>query len=50
MNQKPVNLSSRDITQARIDAVAEVIRGDRLGIGAKLEAFQGALVEAIASL
>jgi len=43
VNQKPINLSSQDITQAEIDAVVEVMRSDRLSIGPKLEAFEAAL-------
>ena len=47
MNQKPINLSSQDITQAEIDAVVEVMRSDRLSIGPKLEAFEAALAERV---
>ena len=47
MNQKPINLSSQDITQAEIDAVLEVMRSDRLSIGPKLEAFEAALARRV---
>jgi len=43
VNQKPINLSSQDITQAEIDAVLDVMRSERLSIGPKLEAFEAAL-------
>ncbi len=45
MNQKPINLSSQDITQAEIDAVLEVMRSERLSIGPKLDAFETALAQ-----
>ena len=45
MNQKPIGLSSQDITRAEIDAVVEVMRSDRLSIGPRLEAFETALAE-----
>ena len=43
MNQKPIALSSQDITQIEIDAVVEVMRSDRLSIGPRVEAFEAAL-------
>jgi perosamine synthetase len=45
VNQKPINLSSQDITQAEIDAVLEVMRSERLSIGPKLDAFETALAQ-----
>ena len=47
MNQKPISLSSQDITQAEIDAVVEVMRSDRLSIGPKLDAFEEALAACV---
>jgi perosamine synthetase len=47
VNQKPINLSSQDITQTEIDAVIEVMRSDRLSIGPKLEAFEAALAACV---
>jgi len=47
VNQKPINLSSQDITQAEIDAVIEVMNSDRLSIGPKLEAFEAALAQRV---
>jgi len=43
VNQKPINLSSQDITQAEIDAVVEVMRSERLSIGPKLDEFENEL-------
>ena len=41
----PVPLSSPDVTQAEIDAVVEVMRGDRLSIGPRLESFEAACAD-----
>ena len=42
MNEKPIPLSSPDVTQAEIDAVLAVLQTDRLSIGPHLEAFEAA--------
>ena len=45
VNQKPINLSSQDITQTEIDAVVEVMRSERLSIGPKLQEFESAIAQ-----
>ena len=42
---QPINLSSPDITQAEIDAVADVLRSGRLSLGPKVEEFEEAVAK-----
>ncbi|HAU37786.1 MAG TPA: polysaccharide biosynthesis protein [Phycisphaerales bacterium] len=42
MSEQSVPLSNPDITQQEIDAVLDVLRGDRLSIGPRIEAFESA--------
>ncbi|MCD6365029.1 MAG: DegT/DnrJ/EryC1/StrS family aminotransferase, partial [Planctomycetes bacterium] len=42
---EPVPLANPDVTQAEIDAVVEVMRGDRLSIGPRLESFEAACAD-----
>ncbi len=43
MSRKPVPLSGPDITEQEIEAVASVLRGGRLSIGPRIEAFEAAV-------
>jgi perosamine synthetase len=43
LRQPPIPLSSPEITQAEIDAVAQVLRTPNLSLGPELPAFEGAL-------
>jgi len=45
VSAEPVSLSSQDITQAEIDAVVEVLRGDRLALGPHMQAFENACAQ-----
>jgi perosamine synthetase len=40
-----IPLSAPDVTEAEIAAVAEVLRGPRLGLGPRMEAFEAAMAE-----
>jgi len=45
VNEPKIPLSGPDITQAEIDAVVSVMRGDRLSIGPRTEAFEAAVAD-----
>ncbi|MBN1942669.1 MAG: DegT/DnrJ/EryC1/StrS family aminotransferase [Phycisphaerae bacterium] len=45
MSDESIPLSSQDITQAEIDAVVEVLRGDRLALGPHMQAFEAACAQ-----
>lgn len=40
MSEEVIPLSSQDITQAEIDAVLQVLHGDRLALGPRMQAFE----------
>jgi perosamine synthetase len=44
---EPITLSSQDITQAEIDAVLDVLRGDRLALGPHMQAFESACAQRV---
>ncbi len=45
MSVEGIPLSRPDVTQAEIDAVTDVLRGDRLALGPRMQAFEAAVAE-----